>query len=128
MSLGFSEFRELLDIWDNNKEKLDIKCLLEDNGLVFFFKKENKIYGATENNRLAFARIKNPEKEDKSWADEASFTAVDLGEKELTKSVFNHKDLKDIEVIDQEKAEKELEKKGKKMPMVSDPDESIDEK
>jgi dGTP triphosphohydrolase len=127
MSLGFSEFRELLDIWDNNKEKLDAKCLLEDNGLVFFFKKDNKIYGATENNRLAFARIKNPEKEDKKWADEASFTAVDLEDSNLSKNVFSQKDLENIEVIDQEEVEKKLEKKGKKIPNPPE-EEPIEEK
>ena len=127
-SLGFSSFRELLDIWDKNQNKLKIKVLLEDNGLVFFFKKDNTIYGATENNRLTFSRMKNPEKEDLNWSKEASFTAINLEDKELSKNIFNKKNLEEIEIIDQEKAEKELAKKGKKMPAFSDSDDQMDEK
>ena len=127
-SLGFSDFRALLDRWDESEEKLKIKVLLEENGLVFFFKKDKQIYGATENNRLTFARMKNPDKEDKEWAKEASFTAINLENKELSKNIFNKKDLEQIEIIDQEKAEKTLQKKGKKMPSISDSDEQMDEK
>jgi hypothetical protein len=127
-SLGFSSFRELLDIWDHNQEKIKVKVLLEDNGLVFFFKKDNTIYGATENNRLTFSRMKNPEKEDENWSKEASFTAVNLEDKELSKNIFNKKDIEQIEIIDQEKAEKQLTKKGKKLPQISDSDNQVDEK
>lgn len=127
-SLGFSSFREILDIWDENKDKLKIKVLLEDNGLVFFFKKDNVIYGATENNRLTFSRIKNPEKEDEKWSKEASFTAINLEDKELSKNIFGKKDIDQIEIIDQEKAEKQLNKKGKKIPDLSDSDDQMDEK
>lgn len=127
-SLGFSSFRELLDIWDHNQEKIKVKVLLEDNGLVFFFKKDNTIYGATENNRLTFSRMKNPEKEDENWSKEASFTAVNLEDKELSKNIFNKKDIEQIEIIDQEKAEKQLTKKGKQLPQISDSDNQVDEK
>lgn len=126
--LGFSNFRELLDTWDNNESKLKAKVLLEDNGLVFFFKKDKNLYGATENNRLIFARMKNPDKEDKEWAKEASFTALDLENKELSKNIFTKKDLEKIEIIDQESAEKQLQKKGKNIPSFSDSDDSLDEK
>jgi hypothetical protein len=127
-SLGFSNFRELLDTWDKNQEKLNNKVFLEDNGLVFFFKKDKKLYGATENNRLIFSRMKNPEKEDEKWAKEATFSAIDLENKELNKHIFSNKDINEIEVLDQEKVEKKLEKKGKQMPSFSDSEEQMDEK
>lgn len=125
-SLGFSKFRELLDLWDVRKEAFETKSLIEDNELVFFFKKDNKIFGANENNRLTFAKIKNPDKKEKSWADEATFSALDLENKELNKLIFSKKDLDSIKVISQEEAEKELNKKGKKIQLPSDPDK-IDE-
>jgi hypothetical protein len=127
-SLGFSDFRELLDTWDNNENKLKTKVLLEDNGLVFFFKKDKRLYGATENNRLIFARMKNPDKEEKEWAKEATFTAVDLENKELSKNIFSNKDLEKIQIIDQETTEKQLQKKGKSIPDLSDSDDKVDEK
>lgn len=125
-SLGFSKFRELLDLWDMKKESLETKSLIEDNELVFFFKKDNKIFGANENNRLTFAKIKNPDKKEESWADEATFSALDLENKELNKLIFSKKDLNSIKVISQEEAEKELNKKGKKIQLPSE-QEKIDE-
>lgn len=127
-SPNFSDFRPLLDLWDNIKDKFNKKCLMEDNQLVFYFKKDNVLYGASENGRLTFARMKNPEAEDKKWSKDATFSAYNLEEKEPNEVVFGSKDLKNIKVIDQEKAEKELEKKGKKMPAVSDSNTEIDEK
>ena len=127
-SPNFSDFRPLLDLWDNVKDKFNKKCLMEDNELVFYFKKDNILYGASENSRLTFARMKNPEPEDKKWSKVASFSAYNLEEKEPREIVFGSKDLKKIKVIDQEKVEKELNKKGKKIPAVSDSNTEIDEK
>jgi hypothetical protein len=101
---------------------------MEDHDLVFFFKKDKVIYGASENSRLTFARMKNPEPEDKKWSKEANFSAYNLEEEKPNEIVFGSKDLKSIQIIDQEKAEKELDKKGKKMPAISDSNAEIDEK
>ena len=127
-SPNFSNFRQLLDLWDNVKDKFNKKCLMEDHDLVFFFKKDKVIYGASENSRLTFARMKNPEPEDKKWSKEANFSAYNLEEEKPNEIVFGSKDLKSIQIIDQEKAEKELDKKGKKMPAISDSNAEIDEK
>lgn len=50
-SPNFSNFRPLLDLWDNVKDKFNKKCLMEDNELVFFFKKDKILYGASENSQ-----------------------------------------------------------------------------
>lgn len=116
-SLGFSSFRSLLDLWDNVGPNLKIKAMLEDNGLVLFFKKDGKIYGSPESSRLVFARMKDPE--DEAWAKEANFMAYDLGEAAKGNKVqvlYGMKDLDSIEIIDQEIAEKLLSKKGSKEP------------
>jgi hypothetical protein len=127
-SPNFSDFRSMMDLWDNVKDKFNKKCLMEDNELMFFFKKDNVLYGASENSRLTFARMKNPEKEDKNWVKDATFSAYNLEEEKPNETVFGKKDLEEIKVIDQEKAEKELNKKGKKIPSVSDSNSELDEK
>lgn len=127
-SPNFSNFRQLLDLWDNKKTDFNKKCFMEDNNLVFFFKKDKTLYGASENSRLVFARMKNPEPEDKKWSKDATFSAYNLEEEKPNEIVFGEKDLDKIKVMDQEKAEKELDKKGKKMPSMSDSNDSVEEK
>lgn len=117
----FSKFRELMDKWDKAVE------VLSENDLCLFFKKDGDIYGATENSRITFARMKNPEtKEDKEWKKEATFVAYDLGKTEGDKkstSIFNDKDVAELKVITIDQAEKELEKIGKKIPKIKEEDE-----
>ena len=68
--------------------------------------------------------MKSPEsKEDKDWAKEATFVAYDLdktasGEKSM--SVFGHKDAGKAKIVSQDEAERELKKKGRTLPVVSD--------
>jgi hypothetical protein len=128
-SPNFSDFRQLLDRWDEVKDKFNKKCLMEDNDLVFFFQKDKKIYGSGENGRLVFARMKNPDDEDKAWISGASFSAHDLEDSSSNNErLFTSKDLKNIKIINQEEAVKKLEKKGKKFPSISDSNTEIDEK
>lgn len=127
-SPNFSNFRQLIDKWDEVKNKFNKKCLMEDNDIVFFFKKDKVIYGGSENSRLIFARMKNPEKEEIKWSKDATFSAYNLEEEKPSETVFNKKDLDKIKILDQEKAEKELDKKGKKMPSISDSDTDVSEK
>jgi hypothetical protein len=116
----FSSFRELMDKWDASSR------MFVENDLCLFFKKDGIIYGANETGRITFARMKNPEsKEDKEWAKEASFAAFDLEKStdaEKTMSVFHSDDISSMKVISQDSAERRLEKKGKKMIVVSDDD------
>lgn len=120
-SPGFSDFRELMDKWDAASR------LFKESDLCLFFKKDGTVYGATEDGRITYARMKNPEsKEDAEWAKEATFSAYDLDKSssgEKVKSVFRSDDMKDIKVVTQDEAEKHLEKKGKKMPSISEDDE-----
>jgi hypothetical protein len=127
-SPNFSDFRKLLDQWDEVKNKFNKKCLIEDNDIVFFFKKDKILYGASEDSRLTFARMKNPDKEDKKWSKDATFSAYDLEKEKPTETVFGKKDIDEIKIIDQEKAKKHLDKKGKKMPAIPDSDSELDEK
>ena len=116
----FSSFRELMDKWDASSR------MFVENDLCLFFKKDGVIYGANETGRITFARMKNPEsKEDEEWAKEASFAAFDLEKStdaEKTMSVFHSDDISSMKVLSQDSAERRLEKKGKKMIVVSDDD------
>jgi hypothetical protein len=117
-SPAFSNFRELMDRWDAASR------MFVENDLCLFFKKDGVLYGTTETGRITFARMKNPEsREDKDWAKEASFSAYDLEKStdaEKSMSVFHSDDIESMEILPHDKVEKQLEKKGKKMIVVSD--------
>jgi len=116
--LMFSEFRDLIDKWDRANR------LMVESDLCLFFRKEGRLYGAGETSRITYARMKNPEsKEDREWRKDATFTAHDLdktAEGSDSMSVFSIADLPDMEMLDQDKVQKELKKKGKTLPSVPD--------
>jgi hypothetical protein len=95
--------------------------------LCLFFRKDGRLYGAGENSRITFARMKSPSsKEDRDWRKEATFTAHDLEKTSkgaAGMSVFSAADLPGIEIVDQDEAQRELKKKGTGLPSVSDDDE-----
>ena len=101
-----------------------VDALIDNSGHILFFKKDKDIFGATEDSRVVFAKIKNPDDDaPNEWGDEASFSADNLNKKirgEPGQHVFCKEDLKQIEVIDREDAvkalKKEAEKAGDKMP------------
>ena len=109
-SPAFSDFRHLMDLWDESQEMDKVEAMLSANQLILFFKKNGNMYGAPESSRLVFARMKNPDKDTpKTYVDEANFMAVNLtkavqGEEE--KVVFGKSDLKDIKIIDQDEVKK----------------------
>lgn len=117
----FSNFRQLMDTWDKSSK------LFKESDLCLFFKKDGVLYGATETSRITYARMKSPEsKEDEAWKKEATFTAYDLeksADGSKVKSVFNSEDADKLVLIDQERAEKEMEKKGKKLPSILEDDQ-----
>ena len=71
---------------------------------MLFFEKDKTIFGAPEESRLVFARMKNPEKGDDAWAKSANFIGLDLNKAvsgEKSQNVFSAADLKKIRVIDE---------------------------
>jgi len=117
MSLGHS-FMDLVDTWNQYLESEDkenkIKTLLDGQGLILFFKKDGQIYGAPEESRLIFAKMKTPDEDvNDDWIKEANFMALNLKKALLGKeieSMFSTKDLKSIKIIDRDEAEKLLKK------------------
>lgn len=102
-----------MSLWDESKSKEDvenkIKSITNNPNFIFFFKKDKNVYATTEDNRIVFAMMKKPDADaPKNWENEATFMAYDLSKmvknESGIKSVFDYKDIKSIEVIDQDKA------------------------
>jgi hypothetical protein len=117
---AFSQFRELMNLWDESEASVKVKSLIEGNSLVLFFQMEDKVYGAPEGGRVTFAKMKSPDDDlPEGWIKDANFVAYDLGKAvkgEKVERVFSEKDLGGIKVIEQEKAEDLLEKSAKGEP------------
>lgn len=118
---AFSKFRELMDKWDASMH------LFQENDLCMFFKRDGVVYGVTENGRIMYASIKNPEsKKDAERLKDSSMVFYNLEKKDGDKPsmiVVGSDSIDEFKPIDQETAEKILEKKGKEMPFVSEDDE-----
>lgn len=129
-SPAFSNFRQWMDLWDEQEGIMKVKSILENNGLVLFFQKGKEIYGAPESSRVTFAKMKNPEDEEDmpdGWEDEANFAAFDLLKAlmgQRIQVIFNKKDMNGLKILDQDAVEKLLSKKGGKkgIPDVEDDD------
>ena len=113
-SPSFSKFRSLMDCWDRFLESSKTLAeLVDDHELILFFTKDGEVYGAPEESRLIFAKLKTDTEDDPlqpGFLKEARFPAVKLsklrsgGEEEAKEVVFGAKDIKKIKVIDREEA------------------------
>lgn len=109
-----------MDIWDEylleqeNDSKL--RHFLDMQGLILFFKKGDEYFGAGEDSRVVFARLKNPDSDvSKGWGEEASFTATNLNKMvrgEPSTHVFSKDDIKKIKVVDRDDVVRELSSKA----------------
>ena len=120
-SPGFSKFRELMDDWDQHLIEAEIDSRIEDltGPFVFFFKKGKELFGAGEDSRVVFAKIKHPDDELPSgWKDEANFSANNLNKAiigQTAQHIFGKKDLKSIKILDKEAVSKTLQKEIEKL-------------
>ena len=113
-----------MDDWDQHLIEAEIDSRINDltAPFVFFFKKGKELFGAGEDSRVVFAKIKHPDDELPSgWKDEANFSANNLNKAmigEPAQHVFSIKDLKSIKILDKEEVDallqKEIEKLGEK--------------
>lgn len=114
-----------MDIWDENLDKEDkknqIRRLVDGENLILFFKKDGDVFGAPEESRVVFARMKNPDDGEtpEGWLDDANFIAVNLAKAmqgDKTTHMFSNKDLKSIKVVDKDSVEGLLMKEPAKKP------------
>lgn len=107
---NFKAFKENKD--SHKKDK--IKNLIDGQNLIMFFTKNNKFFGAPEESRIVFAKMKNPEGDEDmpdNWEKEANFMAYDLINAltgQGAENIFSAKDLPLIKVLDRNQIEKQL--------------------
>ena len=110
-------FRDMMDRWDAVllQEQDNLDAILAGNNFVFYFMRDKEIYGAPEESRITFARMKFPTDDvPAGWAREATFKGFSINdalEGRKTETVIGFDDLKDIKVIDEEVVRKKLAKK-----------------
>ena len=107
-----------MDAWDDNllRESMEerVDALVNSPNLSFLFVRHGNVFGAGEDSRLTFAKLKSRKNEDEiaGWKDDADFMGVNLEsilkDDHPIHSVFGKKDLADIKVVDQEEAKKRL--------------------
>lgn len=96
------------------KNTQHVKKVIDGSNLILFFTHKNKIFGAPEESRIVFARMKSPNDDEEmpeDWADDANFSAYDLIQAlsgNSTESLFSMNDLPKIDVITRDKAENML--------------------
>lgn len=100
-------------IWENKLQK--IKKIVDGDKFILFFKHKNKIFGAPEESRIVFARMKNPDSDDmpENWGDGASFSAFDLIKAlngNSVENLFSMRELPNIDIITRDEVENLLMK------------------
>jgi len=123
-SPAFSSFRDLMDRWDIQLENIDsMNDLLDKHELILFFKKGDEYFGAPEDSRVVFAKLKTDTEDDPmmpGFRQEARFPAFNLikflsnDPEKSTESVFGIKDLPKITVCTREEAVDNMLKFSKK--------------
>jgi len=110
------KFRKWLALDEDAQER--VNALIDQSGHILFFKKDGDVFGATEDSRVIFAKIKNPDDDmPEDWENEASFSADNLNKRirgEPGQHVFCKEDFKKMEIIDREDAVKSLKKEAEK--------------
>jgi hypothetical protein len=126
--MGFSNFRDFVHTWNDYVEKEfqeqetdnQVEMLMAGQPFVMFFQKGKDIYGATEEGRLTFAKMKGDE-EDEEWKKEANFLGINLNkalEGIKVHNMFSVGDLEKIKVLDRDVAKQKLLDKAAKMKNV----------
>jgi len=117
VSPGFSEFRDLIDRWDENscvlKHQDAIEDLLNKHDIVLFLMNGDELYGAPEPSRLIFAKLKTDTEDDPmmpGFRQEAQFPVINLAralsndEEKSCERSFSLKDLPKLSVCPKEDA------------------------
>lgn len=116
-----------MDLWDQNIEIFEaeksISDILDRQGFILFFKKGNELFGAPEESRVIFAKLKSDDDDDPmnpGFRDEAKFSGINLikamhgNPEESIENLFGLKDLPQIKVCDRDDVIQQLLKGQKK--------------
>ena len=97
------------DDWlEQRKKPRNIEQIIDSHHFVFYFTKDDDVYGSDEDGRLAFAKLKNPDGDiPKPLQKELKFSAFNITrfykEGYLSQTLFGKKDLSKIKIIDKDK-------------------------
>jgi len=110
-------FKRSLHLWDAFRERDEkVQKLLDDNHLIFFFKKDGDIYGASEDGRMSFACL-NDDDESEVIKREVRVHAINLKKSlggEKSEVMFDRDAMKGVKVLDRDDVESMLHKPKKK--------------
>ena len=111
------EFHDFMARWNYaqalQEQEDRLNNLLDKHGLILFFTKGKDLYGAPEESRVIFAKLKTDDDDDPmmpNFRQEARFPAINLfrsmsgDPEEGVENVFGLKDLPLLKVCDREKA------------------------
>ena len=114
-SPGFSKFRELMDTWDKycffEEQEKSVHDLLDRHGMILFFKRGDDLFGAPEESRLIFAKLKSDDEDDPmmpGFRDEAKFLGINLlksmfgSPEDSVENMFGQEDIPNIQVCDRD--------------------------
>lgn len=87
---------------DENKENR-LRDLINTNGLIMFFQKDDSMFGCPENGRIVFARMKSEE-----GMNDANFIALNLSSDEPSRQIIQNDDLNKLKIVDLEDAIKKI--------------------
>lgn len=93
-----------------------INNFADSHGLVLFFKKGEEYFGASEDARVVFAKLKKPDDDvNDGWEDEANFSAINLTKLvngNISQHVFSKNDIKNIKIMERDKVIENLKNSG----------------
>jgi hypothetical protein len=119
-----------MDTWDmyllESDNEATIRNLIEQHGLIMFFKKDSEYFGCGEDGRIVFAKMKNPDDDmPEGWEKEANFTATNISKLirgESSQQVFDSEAIKKLKVVDSdeviEKLKNDASDKGEKISSI----------
>lgn len=109
--------RDLIDQWEHTRilaeAEQSVNDLLDRHGLILFFKRGDDLYGAPEESRLIFAKLKSDDDDDPmtpGFRDEAKFMGINLlksmfgGPEDSVENLFGQGDIPNIQVCDRDDA------------------------
>lgn len=121
------DFKDLIESWDYycmvQEQKEKINDLFNNHELSLFFKKGENYFGAPENSRIIFAKLKNDDEDEPMMPDfknQAKFIALDIlkamsSDEDPSETMFGFGDIPSINVCDRDEViEKILSYKPKK--------------
>jgi hypothetical protein len=116
----------MMDCWEEARAREDlagqIQNLVDGPSYILFFTKTGDVFGAPEESRVVFSRLKNPEEGEDWFDDDANFMATNLSgiiRGGGSQCVFGKGDMKAIKIIDKDQAAERLLRLAEKDPEPS---------